>query len=86
MVKNTKMNKPIIDLVVLYKTCACYAMDKTNELHKLKENYEKLKTITILSKLIDLANRCGIRHKGVPIDHGFRKFFTTQLINSKVNP
>jgi len=45
-----------------------------------------LKTITILTKLIDLANRCGIRHKGVPIAHGFRKFFTTQLINSKVNP
>jgi len=45
-----------------------------------------LKAITIITKLIDFANRCGIRHKGVPIAHGFRKFFTTQLINSKVNP
>ena len=61
-------------------------MNETNELHKLKENYEKLKTITILSKLIDLASGCGIRHKGFPIAHGFRKFFTTQLISSKVNP
>jgi integrase len=33
-----------------------------------------------------LANRCGIRHKGFPIAHGFRKFFTTQLISSNVNP
>jgi integrase len=61
-------------------------LNETNELHKFKENYEKLKTITILSKLIDLANRCGIRHKGFPIAHGFRKFFTTQLISSNVNP
>jgi integrase len=45
-----------------------------------------LKTITILSKLIDLANICGIRHQGVPIAHGFRKFFTTQLINARINP
>jgi integrase len=33
-----------------------------------------------------LASGCGIRHKGFPIAHGFRKFFTTQLISSKVNP
>jgi len=45
-----------------------------------------LKTITILSKLIDLANICGIRHQGVPIAHGFRKFFTTQSINARINP
>jgi len=51
-------------------------------------------------KLISLAERCGIRkreheiegrknssiRKDVAIAHGFRKFFTTQLINSKVNP
>jgi integrase len=50
-------------------------------------------------KLINLAERCGIRkrehqteskrfssiRKDVAIAHGFRKFFTTQLINSKVN-
>ena len=33
-----------------------------------------------------MASECGIRHKGFPIAHGFRKFFTTQLISSKVNP
>jgi integrase len=51
-------------------------------------------------KLINLAERSGIRkrehqteskkyssiRKDVAIAHGFRKFFTTQLINSKVNP
>ena len=47
-----------------------------------------IKKITILTKLIDLSVRCGIRNQGirVPIAHGFRKFFTTQLINSKLNP
>jgi integrase len=28
----------------------------------------------------------GSKRKEVPIAHGFRKFFTTQLVNSKVNP
>jgi hypothetical protein len=51
-------------------------MNETNELHKFKENYE-LKTITILSKLIDLASGCRIRHKGFPITHGFRKFYNS---------
>lgn len=39
-----------------------------------------------IRKLIDLSNKCGIRNYQVPLAHGFRKFFTTQLINSKVNP
>ena len=34
----------------------------------------------------DIAKRCGVRSYEVPIAHGFRKFFTTQLINSEVNP
>jgi integrase len=36
----------------------------------------------------DIAKRCGVRTevKNVPLAHGFRKFFTTQLVNSKVNP
>lgn len=36
----------------------------------------------------DIAKRCGVRteQKNVPLAHGFRKFFTTQMINSKVNP
>jgi len=43
-------------------------------------------TITMVkSKLVDLHKRIGMT-KEVAITHGFRKFFTTQLINSKVNP
>ena len=57
---------------------------------------------TLINKIIDLGIRSGIRkrqtleedkkhlgssfRKDVPIAHGFRKFFTTQLVNSKVNP
>jgi hypothetical protein len=52
-------------------------------------------------KLMDLSERCGKRvreelveggktppmiRKEVAIAHGFRKFFTTQLVNSKVYP
>ena len=36
--------------------------------------------------LIDVTKRCGVRSTEVPIAHGFRKFFTTQLIQSKINP
>jgi len=36
--------------------------------------------------LTDITKRCGVRTLGVPIAHGFRKFFTTQLIQSKINP
>jgi integrase len=36
--------------------------------------------------LIHLEEKAGIRTKEVALAHGFRKFFTTQLINSKVNP
>jgi integrase len=39
----------------------------------------------VKSKLVDLHKRIGMA-KEVAITHGFRKFFTTQLINSKVNP
>jgi integrase len=41
---------------------------------------------TIKWKMIDIARRAGVRCKDVKASHGFRKFFTTQLINSKVNP
>jgi integrase len=37
-------------------------------------------------KLYDLCKRCGIDKQDIAIAHGFRKFFTTQLVNSKVNP
>jgi hypothetical protein len=36
--------------------------------------------------MIDIACRAGVRTKEVKAGHGFRKFFTTQLINSEVNP
>lgn len=39
----------------------------------------------VKSKVIDIHKRIGMP-KEVAITHGFRKFFTTQLINSKVNP
>ena len=44
-------------------------------------------TVTMVKcKLIDLQQRIGIRSKEVATNNGFRKFFTTPLINSKVNP
>ena len=57
---------------------------------------EQIKPQTISKKLIDLAERSGLRQKealqegkkraeirkDVPIAHGFRKFFTTQLIEA----
>jgi integrase len=41
---------------------------------------------TLQWKLKDIARRSNVRTKQVPLAHGFRKFFTTQLINSDVNP
>jgi len=43
---------------------------------------------------MSLAEKSGIRKRGsnkssrqdIMIAHGFRKFFTTQLVNSKINP
>jgi len=35
-------------------------------------------------KLYDLCKRCGINKKNIAVAHGFRKFFTTQLVNSNV--
>jgi integrase len=43
-------------------------------------------TAGIKWKMIDIAKRAGVRSKDVKASHSFRKFFTTQLINSKVNP
>jgi hypothetical protein len=58
----------------------------------------QLRSNTLTKKLIDLAERSVIREKeilvegsngkcaemrkDVPIDHGFRKFFTTQLVEA----
>jgi integrase len=46
----------------------------------------QVNTDTIRWKLIDLEKRVGVRSKDVKAAHGFRKFFTTQLVNSKINP
>jgi integrase len=37
---------------------------------------------TLQWKLKDITRRSNVRSKQVPIAHGFRKFFTTQLVNS----
>lgn len=63
---------------------------------------QKTVSNTLVNKIIDLAIRSGIRkkevleegkkhlggslRKEVAICHGFRKFFTTKLINKKINP
>jgi integrase len=39
----------------------------------------------IMKKIADLCNRAGIDKSDIPACHGFRKFFTTQLVNAKVN-
>jgi integrase len=62
----------------------------------------KIISKTLETKLVELAIRSGIRkkqileenekylgssfRKDVALCHGFRKFFTTQLVNSKLNP
>lgn len=41
---------------------------------------------TMSVRLISMSERIGIRNQGIPAAHGFRKFFTTQLVNSRLNP
>jgi integrase len=41
---------------------------------------------TLQWMLKDIAKRSNVRSKEVAVAHGFRKFFTTQLVNSDVNP
>lgn len=40
----------------------------------------------IMKKIVDLCNRAGIDKSDIPACHGFRKFFTTQLVNARINP
>jgi len=40
----------------------------------------------IMKKIADLCNRAGIDKSDIPACHGFRKFFTTQLVNARINP
>lgn len=37
-------------------------------------------------KIDDLLRRLGLRTKEVAVTHGFRKFFTTQCVNARINP
>ncbi|MDP9489274.1 MAG: site-specific integrase [Thermoproteota archaeon] len=41
---------------------------------------------TIQWKIYDLCKRAGIDKSNISVIHGFRKFFTTQCVNSKINP
>lgn len=43
-------------------------------------------TILIKSGVRTVDHSIKYNRKEVPKSHGFRKFFTTQLVNSKVNP
>jgi len=43
-------------------------------------------TKTLQFKLYHLSKRAGTHNGEVALAHGFRKFFTTQLVNSKINP
>ena len=45
-----------------------------------------VKAETLARKIYDLSIRSGIKDEQLPICHGFRKFFTTQLVNAKLNP
>ena len=57
-------------------------------------NPKKVTDKLIQWKLMSLAEKSGIRIRGgdkktrqnIAVAHGFRKFFTTQLVNSKLNP
>jgi integrase/recombinase XerD len=53
--------------------------------HQIKKA-RQISTDAIRWMIVDISKRCGVRSTVVPIAHGFRKFFTTQLIQSKVNP
>jgi integrase len=65
-----------------------------NDLEQIRKESEPIKLNT-LNKLLDFhLQRCGLRtvdhveskRKEVARAHGFRKFFTTQLVNARINP
>jgi integrase len=65
-----------------------------NDLEQTRKESQPIKLNT-LNKLLDLhLQRCGLRtvdhveskRKEIARAHGFRKFFTTQLVNSRINP
>ncbi len=67
-----------------------YGEKLTDESFLIREQFDvkcpaKPKQITKSTlhwKLYDLCRRCGIDKRNIAIAHGFRKFFTTQLIEA----
>ena len=67
-----------------------------NDIEQIRKQGRSIARDSIANMLYSLAIKAGLRRvnhqftgrerKPVPLAHGFRKFFTTQLINSKVNP
>jgi integrase len=69
-----------------------YGEKITDESYLIREQFDvrnpgkpkAVKAETLERKLYDLSTRSNVRDKEVPVCHGFRKFFTTQLIESNV--
>jgi integrase len=67
-----------------------------NDIEQIRKQGRSIARDSIANMLYSLAIKSGLRkvnhqftgreRKPVPLAHGFRKFFTTQLINAKVNP
>jgi integrase len=67
-----------------------------NDLEQVRKQGRPISKKTLSNLLISLTVKAGLRkvnhnftkreRESVPVAHGFRKFFTTQLVNSKVNP
>ena len=66
-----------------------------NDIEQIRKQGRSIARDSIANMLYLLAIKAGLRkvnhqftgrEQVVPLAHGFRKFFTTQLINSKVNP
>ena len=56
---------------------------------RVKLRTAKPKSVTAAGlrfKLDIISKKAGVRSSEVPLVHGFRKFFTTQLVNPKINP
>jgi integrase len=70
-----------------------YGEKITDESYLIREQFDvrnpgkpkAVKAETLERKLYDLSTRSNVRDKEVPVCHGFRKFFTTQCFNSKVD-
>jgi len=65
-----------------------------NDMEQIRSKSRKISHRTIGVNLYSLSIKAGIRErsgdqfarKRIPLFHGFRKFFTTQSVNSDVNP